>query len=213
MLEHFKYTTSLRKMSVPVVIYAISASFAMAESVYKVKNGNEVIYSDRAPNSSQDEGHQILNNQGVVTRQVLSREERLKARKRAEVLRLSKIRDRALLATFTSEEDLLLTRDERTGMIDSLIGRLDDRIVILTKRLDILEERIAKFEKAEGEGNAPESLYAEKISVERNIENAWSLIDDKASERRELVDKFTDDLERYRELKIERSIPYRKATR
>ena len=200
-------------MSVPLVVYAICTPFAVAESVYKVKNGNEVTYSDRAPSSSQDGGHQILNNQGLVKRQVLSREERLEARKRAEVLRLSKIRDRALLATFTSEEDLLLTRDERTGMIDSLIGRLDDRIVILSKRLDVVEERIARFEEANGEGNAPESLYAEKLNVDRNIENAWSLIDDKASERRALIDKFTDDLERYRELKIERSIPYKQADR
>ena len=90
------------------------------------------------------------------------------------------------------------------GMIDSLISRLDDRIVILSDRLIVLDERINKFEAEKGEGNAPEGLYTEHGSIQRNIENAWSLIDAKAEERRTLVDKFDDDLQRYRELKAER---------
>ena len=140
-----------------------------------------------------------------MLRQVLSRDERRVARKRAEEVRLSKIRDRALLATFTTEEDLIRTRDDRMGMIDGLISRLDDRILILSDRLGVLDERIAKFEETRGEGEAPESLYEEKLSIQRNIENAWTLIDAKAVERKTLVDKFDEDLQRYRELRAERS--------
>ena len=96
-----------------------------AESVYRYEEKGEVIYQDRAPSSNQDNGHSILNKQGVVLKQVLSREERREARKKAEETRLSKIRDRALLATFTTEDDLIRTRDDRMGMIDGLISRLD----------------------------------------------------------------------------------------
>lgn len=188
-----------------VAMMTLVSTSVQAEAVYRLQEGAEVIYQDRAPSSLQDNGHSILNKQGVVLRQVLSREERRVARKRAEEVRLSKIRDRALLATFTTEEDLIRTRDDRMGMIDGLISRLDDRILILSERLTVLETRIDNFEQAKGEGNAPESLYVEKQSIQRNIENAWTLIDSKAVERKTLVDKFDDDLQRYRELRAERS--------
>lgn len=176
-----------------------------AESVYKLQQEGGVVYQDRAPSSSQDNGHSILNNQGIVLKQVLSRDERRIARKKAEETRLSKIRDRALLATFTTEDDLIRTRDDRMGMIDGLISRLDDRIRILSERLSVVEKRIGSLEENNGKGNAPESMYAEHLSIQRNIENAWSLIDSKAVERKTLADKFDDDIVRYRELKAERS--------
>ena len=197
------YSTSL--IVAAIALSGFVSSAVQADAVYRLKEGSETIYQDRAPSSAQDNGHSVLNKQGVVLRQVLSRDERRVARKRAEEVRLSKIRDRALLATFTTEEDLIRTRDDRMGMIDGLISRLDDRILILSDRLGVLDERIAKFEETRGEGEAPESLYEEKLSIQRNIENAWTLIDAKAVERKTLVDKFDEDLQRYRELRAERS--------
>ena len=178
---------------------------AHAESVYKYEDRGLITYQDRAPDSDQDNGHSILNNQGVVLEQILSRQERREERKRLRQKELSKIRDRALLATFTTEDDLIRTRDDRIGMIDGLISRLDDRIRILSERLDIVDKRVQRQEKSAGEGKAQETMYAEQNSIQRNIENAWSLIDSKAAERSEVATKFDDDLVRYRELKAERS--------
>lgn len=152
-------TFAAKIKAVSVVLVTLVSTSVQAEAVYRLQEGSETIYQDRAPSSSQDNGHSVLNKQGVVLRQVLSREERKVARKRAEEVRLSKIRDRALLATFTTEEDLIRTRDDRMGMIDGLISRLDDRIIILSERLSVLEARIDNFEETKGKGNAPESLY------------------------------------------------------
>ncbi len=176
-----------------------------AEPVYKYEDRGLIIYQDRAPDSVQDNGHSILNHQGVVLEQVLSRDDRREARKLERAKELSRIRDRALLATFTTEEDLIRTRDDRIGMIDGLISRLDDRIRILSERLAVVEKRVQIQEKSNGEGKAQDGMYAEQRSIQRNIENAWSLIDSKAAERSEVADKFDDDLIRYRELKAERS--------
>ncbi len=175
-----------------------------AEKVYRYEDGKVITYQDRAPSSRQDSGHSILNNQGVVLREVKSREERRIARKEERRKELDKIRDRALLATFTTEEDLIRTRDDRIGMIDGLISRLDDRIRILSDRLAVVDKRILMQEKTRGESNAQESFYAEQTSIQRNIENAWSLIDFKAVERSEVAEKFESDLARYRELKMNR---------
>jgi len=176
-----------------------------AESVYKYEDRGLTTYQDRAPDSDQDNGHSILNNQGVVLEEILSRQERREERKRQRRKELAKIRDRALLATFTTEDDLIRTRDDRIGMIDGLISRLDDRIRILSERLAVVDKRVQRQEKSAGVGKAQETLYAEQNSIQRNIENAWSLIDSKAAERSDVATKFDDDLIRYRELKEERS--------
>ena len=195
---------------IPALLLAMGGSLlgtseALANSVYKYEDRGLTTYQDRAPDSKQDNGHSILNTQGVVLKEVLSREERRKARKVEREKELARIRDRALLATFTTEEDLIRTRDDRIGMIDGLIGRLDDRIRILSDRLAIVDKRVQMQEKSMGPGNAQESLYGEQLSVQRNIENAWSLIDSKAAERQEAEAKFDSDLLRYRELKLERN--------
>lgn len=189
--------------SVALVLTALSTN-AVADPVYKYEDRGLVTYQDRAPDSKQDSGHSILNTQGVVLQEILSREERRKARKIEREQELARIRDRALLATFTTEDDLIRTRDDRIGMIDGLISRLDDRIRILSERLAIVDKRVQMQEKSMGPDKAQESLYAEQRSIQRNIENAWSLIDSKAAERHEAATKFDDDLVRYRELKLAR---------
>lgn len=194
----------LLALSSALVLTVLCVDDVRAESFYKYEERGLVTYQDRAPSSAQDNGHAVLNKQGVVLRNVLSREERREARKRERAEELARIRDRALLATFTREEDLVRTRDDRIGMIDGLISRLDDRIRILSERLAVVDKRIQMQEQSMGVGAAQESLYAEQRSVQRNIENAWSLIDAKAVERGVLSEKFDDDLERYRELKAER---------
>ena len=178
-----------------------------AAEVYRWEDRGLTTYQDRAPDSTQDDGHAILNRQGVVLEEVRSREGRIAERKAERRRQLARIRDRALLATFTEEEDLIRTRDDRIGMIDGLISRLDDRIRILSERLAIVDKRVQMQEKSLGEDRAQKSLYAERRSIQRNIENAWSLIDSKAAERSDVADKFDDDLARYRELKGEREAP------
>jgi hypothetical protein len=182
----------------------LSSANTRADAVYKYEERGLITYQDRAPDSRQDEGHSILNKQGLELRKVLSREQRLEARKRNRARELARTRDRTLLATFTTEEDLIRTRDDRIGMIDGLISRLDDRIRILSQRLAVVDKRIEIQEEALGTSEAQGSLYAEQETIQRNIENAWLLIDARATERRELVQKFDDDLNRYRELKAER---------
>jgi len=181
----------------------VSSQSVAQEKVYRIEDKGLTTYQDRAPSSRQDNGHAILSKQGVVVKEVLSREERREARKVERDRELARIRDRALLATFTTEDDLTRTRDDRIGMIDGLISRLDDRIRILSERLTVVEKRIQVQEKSRGEGEAQKSMYAEQHSIQRNIENAWSLIDSKAAERSVVAVKFDEDLIRYRELKTE----------
>ena len=206
---HQSHNHCVRRITPALLMLAMGGGLlgttdTLANSVYKYEDRGLTTYQDRAPDSKEDNGHSILNTQGVVLKEILSRDERRKARKVEREKELARIRDRALLATFTTEEDLIRTRDDRIGMIDGLIGRLDDRIRILSDRLAIVDKRVQMQEKSMGPDKAQDSLYGEQRSIQRNIENAWSLIDSKAAERQEAEDKFDSDLQRYRELKLER---------
>jgi len=170
---HKPFTEHVCKLLAAGLLFASGSAYG--EKVYRWEDQGLTTYQDRAPSSNQDDGHAILNNQGVVLENVLSREQRRERRRAERDAELARIRDRALLATFTTEEDLTRTRDDRFGMIDGLISRLDDRIRILSDRLAVVEKRI--------------------------LIQAWSLIDSKAAERSEVTKKFEDDLTRYRELK------------
>ena len=199
-------TSGLRCLIAASTLLTLTSGVSFgSDSVYRWQNDGLTTYQDRAPDSTQDDGHSILNTQGVVLHEVLGREERREQRKLERQQELARIRDRALLATFTTEEDLVRTRDDRIGMIDGLISRLDDRIRILSERLAVVDKRVQMQETSLGEGGAQDSLYAEQDSIQRNVENALSLIDSKAAERRDVAEKFDDDLVRYRELKAERS--------
>lgn len=188
-----------------VGVVSLNMSLAQAETVYKYKEQGLTVYQDRAPDSQYEDGHSVLSTQGLVVRQVLSVEDSRKARQREHQKEVARVRDKALLATFTTEDDLVRTRDDRIGMIDGLISRLDDRIRILSERLAVVDKRIQMQEKSRSDGKARDSHYAEQLSIQRNIENAWSLIDSKAAERSEVAEKFSADLLRYRELKMARS--------
>lgn len=187
-----------------VAVGFLGGSIEAQSKLYRyVQDDGTIVYGDRAPDSVDSKGHTIMSKRGVAVRDVLSRDEQDAARELERQAALRKIHDRALLATFTNEEDLTRTRDDRIGMIDGLIGRLDDRIRILSERLTVVEDRIDVQERLHGDGLAPESLYTELKSIQRNIENAWALIDTKAAERNVVADKFKVDLERYRELKTD----------
>jgi len=191
-------------LTLVLALSSLAAGLVRAEGIYRYEENGRVVYGDRAPSPVQGDGHTVLNRQGIVIRQVLGREARREAQERERQRELARLRDRTLLATFTTEGDLLRTREERLGMVDGLIGRLVDRITILSDRLAVVDERVRSQERTKGGKNALASLRDEQRSLRRKIESTWSLIDSKAVERGELADKFEADLRRYRELRAER---------
>jgi len=173
-------------------LWAVS-SVVQADKVYKwtTKDGRTV-YQDHAPNSENDNGHDVLSNRGMVVEKIKSREARAAQRRADAAAKLVADRDRSLLATFTTEEDLLRTRADRLGMVDGLVTRLNDRVTILSERRKRLEVRIAKLIALNG--IAPKSLLQERQSISRNIENTQSLINAQGRERKTIEGKFDADL-------------------
>ena len=108
-------------------------------------------------------------------------------------------RDRVLLATFTTEEDLLLARDGKLAAIDSRVQHTSQIVKKLEVSLEVLQAKAAKQELA---GKAVSDKLKKDISkVQKRITKNLGFIDLRHEESEELLATFAADLKRYRELK------------
>jgi len=181
-----------------------------------VDEKGQIHYGDRVPSRYLSKEHSQLNEQGVTLRtskalktdKELSAEEnarRLKAaedKKRLIIARKQALRDRVLLDTFTTENDLSLARDARIDAIDSQISLAETLIKNDEKKLSNVKIRIETIEKSGR--TAPENLHKQIISVGRHIQNNYAFIEDKTNERDEIIKTFKQDVNRFRQLKKEK---------
>lgn len=107
--------------------------------------------------------------------------------------------DRMLLSTFTTEQELLASRDRATGAIDATIEITNATITSLNRKMDELKRRAAGLERA---GNPiPADLKDDMASLEKQIDDKKDYIDSKKQEKEQLLQKYENDARRFRELK------------
>lgn len=161
------------------------------------------------PPEYSQQGHEEVSEQGVTVKKTeraktleeLEAEEEAQ-RQQAERERLAKeqaAKDRVLLDTFTTEEDLILTRDGKLNAIDSRIAHTKQVTVGLEKQREDLEVEAANQERA---GTAvSDELIADIDSVQRQIQEQMAFIENRQQEKVLLGVQFDADLLRYRQLK------------
>jgi hypothetical protein len=158
-------------------------------------------------------GYQSVNQQGVVvgrerrakTQEELAVERRLDAQKKTqkqETERLAKIqerKDRVLLDTFTTEEDLVLAHKGRFAAIDSRLIHTKQIISVLKSDLKGLERTAAQQERS---GKPVSGETENKIAyIQQRIAQQQQFVSDRHDEKSDLDEQFKKDIARYRELK------------
>lgn len=128
--------------------------------------------------------------------------ERAVAKQKAEELQAEKARgarDHVLLDTFSSEDDMLLSRDGQIAHLDSQIHLTRTHIDKLQRNLDQTIERAAE---AERKNEKPSKEIVDNIaSVRDQITDNEKFIDTKHQEQKDILARFVDDINRFRELK------------
>ncbi|MDQ1363187.1 MAG: hypothetical protein QG652_1048 [Pseudomonadota bacterium] len=192
-----------------LVLSGLAATAQAALNKWTDEKG-QVHYGDEVPDEYRNQKRAVLNEQGVVVKDVKSQEqiEREKQEKaaidsarNAKLIESKKqeLRDRVLLDTFTTERDIEIARNDRVSAVDSQIQLAESNIKDGERKMKELNERISLLEKSGRE--VPENLYKEKNSISHQLENNFKYVESKQEERKEINRKFEEDLKRFRELK------------
>lgn len=107
--------------------------------------------------------------------------------------------DRVLLHTFTTEEDLVLTRDGKLAVMESRVRLLEGRVADLEKNHHQLQEQAALEERAGKSMSA--GLREDLLKVDRQIAEHRQFVTDLRREQGEIRSKFESDVQRFRALK------------
>lgn len=107
--------------------------------------------------------------------------------------------DNMLLSTFTTEQELVASRDRATGAIDATIEITGATINALNHKQDDFKKRAAALER--GGNPLPAELKEDMASLDKQIQEKKDYIEYKKQEKQQLLQKYDMDLKRYRELK------------
>lgn len=202
-------------IGIGVVLALLVAPFsASASKLYKWTDEKGVVhYSDKLPPESVKKAHQKISDEGYVKEEVKrekTQEERIaeqvqesmeieERRRQAEIEARQRRRDRILLDTFTTERDLVLTRDDRLNSIDSIINLTKSNNKRFAEQMQTVKTRIEKIEKSGRE--VPKNMRDQLASISEQHQSNENFIERKQREREKLLSRFNDDLARFRELK------------
>ena len=175
------------------------------EGVRECGNAVPPEYAQKAHRELSDTGITVSTTTRAKTKEELD-EEREEAARQAAIraeeerkIRERKMKDRVLLSTFTSEEDLKLSHEGQVSAIDVRIEHTEKIVVQLEHSLEDMHKQAAKLERS-GQPMTPE-LETKMTRVKRQLEESKSFIEKRRLQKAELAAQFQEDLERYRELK------------
>ena len=189
---------------------------AIAEFYRWVDKNGEVHYGDQVPSSDVKLGRDKINESGRVVETIERAKTAEEIKIAEEQQRIAEIErkkaeeqaayDRALLATFTSVEDMEHARDERVALIEQTIQLSRSRLHKQQKELAKLDKSRKRF--LSNNLNIPPWLEKNEKQVLDQIAGIEEYIRERELEKEELQSQFKQDIERYSEL-TNRSITVR----
>jgi hypothetical protein len=191
----------------PVFLVATAVS---AERTFKwVDDAGNIHFGDRVPPRYANREREEINEQGRTVKvhaAAKTPEQKAELRRLAEIevaekerARKRTVHDRSLLATYSSEDDMLLARDGKISSIDALIQLTNSRIERSRKRLLALETEAAEFERS---GKPVPKILQNQITTARaQTKENEAFVIAKEQEKQTIIEQFSVNIARYRELK------------
>jgi hypothetical protein len=182
---------------------------AVADTYKWVDENGRVHYTDRVPPEAVNRGMVELNKQGLPKKvieptptpeQRKVQEEKREQQRQAEfALAEKRHRENALLASYTSENDIDVTKMRNLAIIGASIISAEARIKALQRRLAALErEKLFYANKP-----APDKLRRDLLSIAAEIPKQHALIQQRNQDALEVITHYDEQKLTYRELKAQ----------
>lgn len=185
---------------------------ADAQQRYRwVDENGSIRISDRIPPDAADKRVEVLNARGMVIRviepkveltaeQAAARDRDLAAAAQAEADREAQAhRDRMLLDSYTTVEDLTRSRDNRVSALEAQILVSRDALAAHEQHLLELD---AQAERVRAAGNpVPDELTARIADTQAKLEATAEFVETRVAEQQEIRAQFDADIARFQELR------------
>ena len=193
-----------------LTLFLALTTAATADKLYKWvdENGN-IYYSDKIPPKANKGAHSLLNEQGVTVEnkgapktpeQIEEEQELERLRKEKElVIKKQQAKDKVLLKTFRSEDDLILARDGKLRSVDNYIEITKGNIKRFKDKLSIMQGRAAELEKA---GKPVSKKFQDDMeAIKRQINQSYASIVSREQTKEDIRTSYQYDIDRFRILK------------
>ncbi|WP_116808809.1 DUF4124 domain-containing protein [Steroidobacter cummioxidans] len=182
------------------------------EAYYRCKDINgQQLFSDSMPPGCTGQDTEVLNAQGSVLRVIegdrtraarLSREATESSERKLKQER--QLRDRMLLETYLSVEDIERLRDQRLELLVAQHRATEATIVTMRERQNRLETQIARFKpynERPGAPPLPDHLAEDMVNTVNSLRVYQESLEKNVTEQADVKASFSADIKRFKELK------------
>jgi hypothetical protein len=165
-------------------------------------------YGQTIPQACLGQPLELINRQGLVVKRIdpegdekarLAKEAEAEKRREMEAAqREVMLRNRALLATYTSEKDIEEARSRALREHDKQVKEVEARITDIRKRQERFEKDLAVYKEA-GKGEPPARLREEIVNASIDLKAQQTLLEAKKKEALSINARYDDDRKRYAE--------------
>jgi hypothetical protein len=165
-------------------------------------------YGQTVPQTCFGQPLELINKQGLVVKRIDPEgEEKARLAKEAEAEKKRELeaaqkesmrRNRALLATYTSENDIEESRKRDLANHQRNLQEVEHRIAEIKRRQAQYQKELALFQEA-GKGTPPARLQEEITNAEIDLKAQQTLLDARKKETVSINTRYDEDRRRYRE--------------
>jgi hypothetical protein len=211
----------IRTLTIVIAIVASGAAFAAQkqkrsdandEAYFRCKDvKGQQLFSDSLPMGCQGRDTEVLNGHGMVLR-VIEGDQTRAARLAREAVESNErkakqereLRDRMLLETYVSVEDIERLRDQRLEMLVAQHRATEQTISNMRERQSRLENQIARFKPYSPKPSAPplpDHLAEEMVNTVNSMKVYEESLAKNLAEQELVQAAFSADIKRFKELK------------
>jgi len=194
------------KSAILAALLALLPLAAGAQTTYRcVGKDGKKYYSSTVPTACLGQPVEQLNKQGIVVKRfdaaATAAEREKKAaeeeerKKREAISKEEGRRNRALLATYTSEKDIDQARSRALKDNEAAVKEIEVRVAALKKRQDDLKKELDQ-----GKKGPPAKLQHDMKNTEFDIKTQQDLLATKKKEVEQINARYDEDKKRYNEL-------------
>jgi hypothetical protein len=188
--------------------FAAGAGAANGRTLYKwVDEQGVTHYGDRIPPEYAAQERHVINSQGVEINRLEAQKtpEALAAEEQKKVeAEQSKNRDRNLLNTYASVQEIERLRDQRVTLLTDQIKVTSQFLEVLNGKLKKLRVSSMRFKPYSSDPHAaamPDQIAEDLVRVGNDIRTQEQNLREKRSEETIMSRQFASDIERFKELK------------